>query len=203
MNGTILTFSRRACRHKSKGLLSAASNTSNSSHSQSSDFAWNKRSYSTTRPSLEEDAAPAKTGPSAAELRKISLEYGRRKAAYNRQVSKLRKEYMEEYQRHKKEDEAQRDAERAETTRKRLERQRAKNERSVQNAIRQEELQRQNALAFQDHLRVQQEKREVKREIFTRAQQLLIDELEEEAPLWLTTPEEVEAAFTPEAETLL
>ena len=32
---------------------------------------------------------------------------------------------------------------------------------------------------------------------------MLIDELEEEAPLWLMTPEEVEAAFTPEAEQLL
>lgn len=160
------------------------------------------RHYSSTRPAFDEEAAPAKKDDKA-ELRKIALEYGRRKAAYNRQVSGIRKGYMEEYQRQKKEDEAQRDAERAETTRRRLERQRAKNERSVQNAIRQEELRRQTQLAFEDHLREQQEKRDARKKIMVRAQQLLIDELEEEAPLWLTTPEEVEAAFTPEAEQLL
>jgi len=110
---------------------------------------------------------------------------------------------MEDYLRHKAQDEAERDAERAETTRRRLLRQRAKNERSVQNALRQEELRRQTALAFQDHLRAQQEKRDAKRELVKRAQQLLIEELEQEAPLWLTTPEEVEAAFTEEAEQLL
>lgn len=160
--------------------------------------------YSSTRPVLDEDAAPAeKSGDDKLKLRKIALEFGRRKAAYNRQVKQLRREYMEEYQRHKKEDEAQRDAERAETTRRRLERQRLKNERSVQNAIRQEELRRQTHLAFQDHLRMEQEKRDANKELFARAQQLLVDELEEEAHLWLTTPEEVEAAFTPEAEQLL
>ncbi len=137
------------------------------------------------------------------DLRKISLEYGNRRASYKRQVSKLRKSYMDEYLRHKAEDEAQRDAERAETTRRRLERQRAKNERSVENARRQEELRRQAHLAFQDHLRVQQERRDAHKEVFRRARQLLIDELEEESKLWLTTPEEVEAAFTPEAEQLL
>ena len=163
---------------------------------------FGSRSYSSSTPLFDEEAAPARK-ESKAELRKIALEYGRRKAAYNRHVSKLRKDYMDEYQRQKKEDEAQRDAERAETTRRRLERQRAKNERSVQNAIRQEELRRQTQLAFEDHLRVQQEKRDGDRELMRRARQLLIDELEEEAPLWMTTPEEVEAAFTPEAEQLL
>ncbi len=158
--------------------------------------------YSSTRPSLDEEAAPVKKEDEG-ELRKIAAEFGRRRAAYNRHVSQLRRDYMEEYQRQKKEDEAQQDAERQEMTRKRLERQRAKNERSVQNGLRQEELRRQASLAFEDHLLLEQEKRDAKKELHTRAQQLLVDELEEEALLWLTTPEEVEAAFTHEAEQLL
>lgn len=159
------------------------------------------RWYSQTRPALEDEAVAKKDKD--VNLREVSLEYNRRRASYKRQVSKIRKDYMNEYQRNKAEDMALRDAEEAETTRRRLERQRAKNERSVQNAIRQEELRRQTHLAFQDHLKSQQEKRENEKELFTKARQLIIDELEEEAPLWLTTPEEVDAAFTPEAEQLL
>jgi hypothetical protein len=152
---------------------------------------------------MDEEAAPAKQGLDKKELRKIVADFGRRRAAYNRQVSVLRRDYMEEYQRHKQEDEALRQAAQEETTRRRLERQRAKNERSVQNMLRQEELRRQTQLAFEDHLRVQQDKRDTKKELYTKAQQLLINELEEEAHLWLTTPEEVDAAFTPDAEQLL
>jgi hypothetical protein len=136
-------------------------------------------------------------------LREIALEYGRQRAAYNRQVKQARKEYMEEYERHKKEDEAQREVEQAAITRRRLERQRRKNERSVENARRQVELRRQAKLAFEDHLRVQQERREAHKDLMKRARQLLIDELEEESSLWLTTADEVEAAFTHEAEQLL
>ena len=135
--------------------------------------------------------------------RQAALEFGRRKAAYNRQVSLLRKEYMDEYSKYKAEEQAARETERAEVTRLRLERQRAKNERSAQNALRQEELRRQAHLAFQDHLRVQQEKRDEMKKLFTKARQLIVDELEEEAPLWLTTREEVDSAFTHEAEQLL
>lgn len=161
------------------------------------------RTYSSTFTALDEEGNIATQKEDKTEPQRIAAEFGRRRAAYNRQVKQLRRAYMEEYQHHKKEDEAQRDAEREETTRRRLERQRAKNERSVQNIKRQEELRRQTQLAFEDHLRVQQEKRDAKREVFSRAQQLLVDELEEEAHLWLTTPEEVEAAFTSEAEQLL
>lgn len=169
---------------------------------QRQQFLSSGRWYSSTRLALDEDAAAAKKDD-AADLRNIAHEFGRRKAAYKRQVSKLRKDYLAEFKGNKAEDDALRDAEVAETTRRRLERQRAKNERSVQNAIRQEELRRQTHLAFQDHLMVEQEKRDEQKALFTRARQLVIDELEEEAPMWLTTPEEVDAAFTPEAEQLL
>jgi hypothetical protein len=172
------------------------------------------RFYSSTIPTLDSEDAATQAATSAMEdakkkreelelMRKISLEYGNRRASYKRQVSKIRKSYMDEYLRHKAEDDAQRDAERAETTRRRIERQRAKNERSVENARRQEELRRQAQLAFQDHLLMEQNKREIRKEIFRKARQVLINELEEESKLWLTTPQEVDAAFTPEAEQLL
>lgn len=136
-------------------------------------------------------------------LRQIALEYGQQRASYRRRVNQLRKAYLDEYLKHKAEDEAQRETERAAVTRRRLERQRAKNERSVENARRQKELRRQAHLAFQDHLRVQHERREQHKDLMKRARQLVIDELEEECHLWMTTPEEVEAAFSPEAEQLL
>lgn len=185
-------------------------NGSSSSNSSISVFC-DGRYYSSTIPNCDEDTGGAtsvskennKKKDQLAMMRKISLEYGNRRASYKRQVTKLRKSYMDEYLRHRAEDEAQRDALRAETTRRRLERQRAKNERSVENARRQEELRRQTHLAFQDHLRMEQQKRDGRKEIFRKARQVLINELEEEAKLWLTTPEEVEAAFTPEAEQLL
>jgi hypothetical protein len=158
------------------------------------------RWYSSTRPSLE-DAAPKKKQDPV--NKQIAQEFGRRKAAYNRQVGQLRKEYMDEYVQYKAEDDAAREAQVAEITRKRLERQRVKNVRSAENASRQVELRRQVHLAFQDHLRVQQEKRDEKKTLFSRARQMIVDELEQEAPLWLTTPEEVDATFTPEAEQLL
>jgi hypothetical protein len=161
------------------------------------------RWYSSTRPTLEEEAAGAKTDDTKELNKHAAREFGRRKAAYKRQVGQLRKEYLGEYLTHKAEDEAARETEQAEATRKRLERQRSKNERSAENALRQVELRRQTHLAFQDHLQQMQEKRDAKNKLFTRAQQLIIEELEEEAPFWMTTPEEVGAAFTHEAEQLL
>jgi hypothetical protein len=161
------------------------------------------RWYSSTRPALEEEAAVAKKDDNKQLNKQVAREFGRRKAAYKRHVGELRKEYLGEYLKHKAEDEAARETEQAEATRKRLERQRSKNERSAENAVRQAELRRQTHLAFQDHLQQMQEKRDAKNKLFTRAQQLIIGELEEEAPFWMTTPEEVDAVFTHEAEQLL
>lgn len=128
--------------------------------------------------------------------RSAALEYNSNKASYKRRVGDLRRRYLEEHKRHAAKDLAEKDAAVAVTTRRRLERQRAKNERSFENAIRQKEFQRQKAAEFEDHLRQQQEIRERKEALNQRARQLLIDEIEEECHLWLTTPEEVEAAFS-------
>ena len=208
MNGITMLACRRAGVLSRRRLIPSSSSSSRFVGDVENGRSW----YSSTTIVCDEDGGGGEnvatkkvssTKPDKKQLRQIALEYGRRKANYKRQVSKLRKSYMEEYQRHVAEDEALQEAEQAETTRKRLERQRTKNLKSVENAIRQKELQRQAHLAFQDHLKVEQEKREAKEILFNKARQLCIDELEEEAPLWLTTPEEVEAAFTPEAEQLL
>eukprot|EP00531_Pseudo-nitzschia_arenysensis_P014868 CAMPEP_0116131646 /NCGR_PEP_ID=MMETSP0329-20121206/9119_1 /TAXON_ID=697910 /ORGANISM="Pseudo-nitzschia arenysensis, Strain B593" /LENGTH=639 /DNA_ID=CAMNT_0003626095 /DNA_START=127 /DNA_END=2046 /DNA_ORIENTATION=- len=167
------------------------------------------RQYSSTLPNPDDDgseAADAKAAAAAAKedatmRRSAALAYNSQKAFYKRKVGNLRRQYLEEHKKHAAQDLAEKDAAVAATTRRRLERQRAKNERSFQNAIRQEELRRQTQAAFEDHLKQQQAIREQKEALHQRARQLLVDELEEEAHLWLTTPEEVEAAFdNPEIE---
>lgn len=135
--------------------------------------------------------------------RMAAHEYNSRRASYKRQVSLLRKEYAEEVARQRAIDKAEKEALERELTRKRLERQRLKNLRSAENAFKQDEIRKRRAEEFQEHLRQTQAQREAKHELYVAARQLVIDELEREAPLWLTTPEEVEAAFTPEAEQLL
>jgi hypothetical protein len=171
--------------------------------------------YSSTTISLEEEKTQKEladnndntttttTTTTSHDLRQVSLEYNKRRASYRRQVSELRKIYLQDYQRQLDQDQARKKEEQAQQLRRRLERQRAKNERSAINARRQEELRRQARLAFQDHLLQQQQLRDVKNELKRRARQLLLEELEEEAPLWMTTREEVDAAFTTEAQQLL
>ena len=160
------------------------------------------RHYSSTLPKTDEEGdAPSEAASRAAAKeeasmrRSAALDYNSQKASYKRKVANLRRKYLEEHKKHAAQDLAEQDAAVAATTRRRLERQRAKNEKSFQNAVRQEELRRQTQAAFEDHLRQQQAIREQKEALHQRARQLLVDELEEESHLWLTTPEEVNAAF--------
>mmetsp|Transcript_1815 Transcript_1815/g.3395 ORF Transcript_1815/g.3395 Transcript_1815/m.3395 type:complete len:155 (-) Transcript_1815:77-541(-) len=110
---------------------------------------------------------PIAAGPPPPSI--ASQEYNQSRAGYKRRVGKLRHHYKNEHARHRAKDLAERDAAVAATTRRRLERQRAKNERSLQNAIRQEELRRQQARAFEDHLRLQQEIRTARNELNQKA----------------------------------
>lgn len=158
----------------------------------------------------EGDAATAVNDKSDEQAAAIKLrnklaarDFNNRRAEYKRQVSVLRRDYAEEVARQRAADKAEKEALARELTRQRLERQRHKNIRSAQNAIRQEEIRKEREREFEEHLRQMQIKRDAKNERFMKARQLVIDELEKVAPLWLTTSEEVEAAFTPEAEQLL
>jgi len=132
-----------------------------------------------------------------------AADYNERRKAYNEQVKILRKKYFEEVQQHKKEDQEGKDKKQQILTRARLERMRQRNIRSGKNAILQEQLRLEQAQKFAEHVAQEQIKRDERNELMRQAHQLAIDELEKEAPLWLMSPEEVEAAFTPEAEQLL
>ena len=173
--------------------------------------AKNERLYSVTRywcmsedvavdvSKLKEEALQRKL-----EAKLAARDYNNRRASYKRQVSALRREYADQIAKQRAQDEAEEEDRRQKLTRQRLERQRRKNMKSAANALREEELRLQREKEFNLHLEQQQRIRDATKERYTAARQLLINELEAEAPLWLTTPEEVEAAFSdPEKEQLL
>lgn len=163
------------------------------------------RFYSRTSTRPEEEAAATKKTSREEKLHNklAAREYNERNASYKRQVSLLRSSYAGEVAQQRAADKAEQEALERELTRRRLERQRQKNIRSAQNALRQQELCEQREKEFNEHLGLMQQQRDAKHERFSAARQFVIDELEEEAPLWLTSPEEVEARFTPEATQLL
>ena len=165
------------------------------------------RTFRTTAFCLEDAAVATKSSEEEAAIKlrnkKAARDYNNARAAYRRQVNRLRLEYAEELARQRAADKAEQDATLKATTRRRLERQRRKNIRSAKNAMRQKQLREEREKEFNEHLRVMQLRRDARNERYAAARQLVIDELEEVAHLWITTPEEVEAAFTPEAEQLL
>ena len=114
-------------------------------------------------------------------LRQKSLEFNSSRAQYAKQVTKLRHKYKLEVETHQAQDLSIQQAEKELTLRRRLERQRSKNERSLENALRQKELKRQQSLAYEDHIKVQHDIRVSKELIQKRAQQLLIHDLENES----------------------
>lgn len=150
------------------------------------------------------DSAPSPPpGLSKKDLKILSQDYNNRRAEYRRQVSVMRKKYAEQVQKQRLVDQKAKEALERELTRKRLERQRLKNMKSAQNAIREKAFQQEQAKKFQEHLDEMQRVREAKEERFRRARQKVVERLEEEAPLWLTTTSEVENAFSHEATQLL
>lgn len=166
--------------------------------------------YSTTLPrqseaAADEDTADASNDDGAEEVppppfvkadaKVAARQYNDRRAAYKRAVGRLRRSYADEIAAQRKSDEEAAARKRAALTRQRLERQRAKNIRSARNAARTEEKRRARQAEFEEELRVAQIDRDARKARFARARQLVVDELEAEAPLWLTTAEEVEAAL--------
>ena len=134
------------------------------------------------------------------ERRRIAADFNRRRAEYNREVSKLRKEYAQEIAAQKIADKASKEKRHSYVARSKLERQRVKNIRIAQKALIEEEKRKQQAVYFEKHLERAQIKREARKELYRSIRQMAIDTLEKDAHHWLSTPEEVEAAFSPEAE---
>lgn len=132
--------------------------------------------------------------------KEAAAEINNRRVAYKKEVSILRKSYASEVALQRATDQAELAARQREETRRTLERKRLKNIKAAQSSIRELERRRRRELEFQEELRVAQENRDARNERFRKARQLLVDELEAEAPLWLTTAEEVDAAFTKAAE---
>lgn len=148
------------------------------------------RHYSPTVVRLEENTV----------AKQAAAEISNRRVAYNQEVSILRKAYASEVALQRAADQAELAAKQREETRRTLERKRVRNIKAAQSSIRELERRRRRELEFQEELRVAQVNRDARNERFRKARQLLVDELEAEAPLWLTTSEEVEAAFTKAAE---
>jgi hypothetical protein len=138
------------------------------------------------------------------EAKLSARDYNNRRAAYKRQVSVLRREYADQIAKQRAADVAEEEDRQQKLVRQKLERQRLKNMKIAASAIREEEFRQQREREFEEHLVKQQQIRDAKNERYTAARQMVIDELEKEAHLWLTTPEEVELAFSsPDNEQLL
>ncbi len=127
--------------------------------------------------------------------KKIAESFNIRRAEYKKAVSKLRKEYAKEIKRQTKLDQESKQKQQALVTRQRLERQRLKNIRSAQNAMKQEQLRIQRKIEFEQHLEQQQVKREQRNQRFEDARRIVLNELEDQSKNWLTTPQEVDAVL--------
>ena len=125
----------------------------------------------------------------------LSNIYNQQRAQYNRAVSALRKQYFTELE-HQRQREARRKAiEDAKLKRAALERKRLKAIRSATNAQRQIDKANARRIEWEAELAQTQRERDAKKALYKKARQKIVDQLEAEAHLWLTTPEEVERAL--------
>eukprot|EP00979_Chaetoceros_neogracilis_P012679 scaffold3434_cov252-Chaetoceros_neogracile.AAC.2 len=129
----------------------------------------------------------------------VSNNYNKRRATYNNAVGQLRKQYANEVAKQRLTDEKALAEKKADETRKRLERQRVKNLRSVQNAMRHEETRKNRAEEFEKEVQISQVNRNERLARFDKARRLVLQELEEESVHWLSTPEAVDAALDGDA----
>jgi hypothetical protein len=195
-------FSRRLLRTRQIRPSAASWVVQHSKRPQNRPYVWTTAVLDDEGGGGEEQVALQKKEEEK-EAKAKGQEYNRSRASYERQVSLLRREYAEQVSQQRAADKAEREALEREATRRRLEGQRRKNVRSAYNAMREKQMREERAREFAEHLEREQIKREAREERYARARQKVVDGLEEEAPLWLTSAEEVEAAFTPEAEQLL
>ncbi|KAL7528681.1 hypothetical protein ACHAXR_002570, partial [Thalassiosira sp. AJA248-18] len=121
--------------------------------------------------------------------------YNRERAHYNRAVSSLRKQYFVEMQDIRERERRRKELEEARLKRATLERRRLKAIRTAENAKKQLEQRDRQLQEWQEELAQTQKERDAKKELYRRARQKIVDELEAECHLWLTTPEEVEKAL--------
>lgn len=121
--------------------------------------------------------------------------FNQQRAQYNRAVSVLRKQYFAEIEEQRERERRRKDMEEAKLRRAALERRRLKAMRSAENAQKQLQKQERRRLEWENELKATQRERDAKKELYNKARQKIVDELEAECHLWLTTPEEVEKAL--------
>lgn len=121
--------------------------------------------------------------------------YNRRRAVYNRSVSALRKQYHAEFVEQRERESRAKARETAKVKRAALERKRLKAMRTAENARAEVERRRERHARWTAELEATQRERDAKKDLYRRARQRIVDELEAECHLWLTSAEEVEAAL--------
>jgi len=115
---------------------------------------------------------------------------------YEKAVSSLRKQYAKEVEKEKQSQQKEEEEARLAQIRKRLEGQRRKHVRATYHAQLEKEKREVRALEHVEEVKVSQDQLQKQKDRIKKAQALLIAELEEEAPYWFTTEEEVEEIFS-------
>lgn len=110
-------------------------------------------------------------------------------------MSALRKKYFAEIQQQRERESRLRALEEEKIKRAALERRRIKAMCSAANAQREVEKREARRKEWEKELEIVQQERDAKKELYRRAKQKIVHELESEAHLWLTSPEEVEKAL--------
>ena len=200
LSGAVLRAAARPLQQgsASAGLVSSASRRSAGASWQYYSTSIPRASEAAAEDTADADAAEAEAPPPPfvkADAKVAARQYNDRRAAYKRAVGQMRKSFADEIAAQRKSDEEAAARKQAALTRQRLERQRAKNIQSARNAARAEEKRAARQAEFEEELRIAQMNRDARKERFAAARQLVVDELEAEAPLWMTTSNEVESAL--------
>lgn len=123
---------------------------------------------------------------------KVAHIYKDQRSAHKRIVKELRKQYKAEVEVQMRVGESEEFKRQATIRRAKLERQRYKNVRSVQSAVFQEEKRVTRLKQFERELDEAQRNRQLRRVQLKKARRLVLEELEKEAPMWITTSNEVD-----------
>lgn len=150
-----------------------------------------------TSPDVDEssDSQQQQQQPQQLDKKLLATIYNKQRSVYNNTVSTLRKQYFAEIQQQRIREERIRALEEEKIKRAALERRRIKALRVAANAQREIEKRLAQRQEWEKELEITQRERDTKKELYRVAKQKIVDELEAEAHLWLTTPEEVEKAL--------
>jgi len=152
-----------------------------------------KQYFSTEEDDEDEDTKPKRTYPTRNEIKEIQANIVTSKSLYKKQLSGLRKEYAVEHAKHKEKERKIQENLKSKLIANAHKRQVIKNIKSVANAKRDLAEKAQRIAEWEEELIVTQQKRDLHRSRMKKARELIISELEEEAPKWLISQEEINA----------